>query len=89
MDNELVIFDSPHVWKNRKKHIDVCVYNPTNEKIVIDKGTILGQVSDIAAAYTLPIIPGKSVEVGEIEVKEKKEGFKGTIYDFSVKNRSC
>ena len=74
VENELVVFDSPHVLKNRKKYVDVCVYNPTNEKIVIDKGTVLGQVSDIAAAYTLPVMPAKSIEISEIEVKEESEG---------------
>ena len=67
VESELVVFDSPHVLKNRKKYIDVCVYNPTAENIVISKGTVLGQVSDIAAAYTLPVLPSKSAEINEIE----------------------
>ena len=73
VDNELVVFDSPHVLKNRKKYIDVCVYNPTQQRIVIDEGTVLGQISDIAAAYTLPVMPAKSVEVGEIGVTEDSD----------------
>ena len=71
VDNELVVFDSPHVLKNRKKYIDVCVYNPTQQKIVLNQGMVLGQVSDIAAAYTLPVMPAKSVDVSEIGVSEE------------------
>ena len=74
VDSELVVFDSPHVLKNRKKYIDVCVYNDTQKEIIINRGTILGQVCDIAAAYTLPVMPAKSVDVSEITVEEESGG---------------
>ena len=64
------MFESPHVIKNRKKFVDVCVYNPSSEKIVVNKGTVIGQICDVAAAYTLPLKPAQSISLNEIGVSQ-------------------
>ena len=65
--------------KNRKKYIDVCVYNGTQKEIIINRGMVLGQVCDIAAAYTLPVMPAKSVDVSEITVEEDSGGYENGL----------
>ena len=54
LDNDLIVFETTEVINHRKKFINVCVHNPTSQNILIKKGTPLGIVSDIAAAFTLP-----------------------------------
>ena len=71
LESELIVFDSPHVIKNQRKFVDVTVYNPTSQKIVISKSTVLGQISDVAAAFTLPVIPN-SGQVNEIGTESEK-----------------
>ena len=68
LEGELVIFESVEVMKSNKKFVDVMVYNPTKQKIYLQKGKALGQVSNAAAAYTLPMIQ-KSSSVGEVKVE--------------------
>ena len=52
VETELVVFESPEVLKSRKKYIDILVHNPTSNRIIVQKGTPMGQVSDVAAAFT-------------------------------------
>ena len=68
--NELVAFDSTEVLKARRKCIEVMVYNPTACKITLKKGMVMGQVCNVAAAYTLPMMPRKNVSANEVEVKD-------------------
>ena len=50
------------------------VYNPTKAKMVLKKGMLLGQISDAAAAYTLPILERqKPVVVNDVEVEDEVE----------------
>ena len=72
VEGELVVFDSVEVMKSRRKFIDVVIYNPTREKLYLKKGKVLGQVSNAAAAHTLPILQ-RTVKVGEVKATEKGE----------------
>ena len=72
LEGDLVAFESVEVVKSRKKFIDVMVYNPSAQKIHLEKGKVLGQVSNAAAAYTLPILQ-TSASVNEVQVEEKKD----------------
>ena len=72
LEGDLVIFESATVLKSRKKFVDIMVYNPTSQKMYLQKGKVMGQVSNAAAAYTLPILQ-KSASVGEVKVDEGKE----------------
>ena len=56
VEGELVVFESVDVLKTRRKFIDIMVYNPTKEKIYLSKGKLMGEVSNAAAAHTLPIL---------------------------------
>ena len=73
VEDELVIFESTEILKSRRKFVDIMVYNPTKQKIVLQKGAVMGQVSDAAAAYTLPIM-SKVASVNEIKVDEDEGG---------------
>ena len=74
VESELVAFDSTEILKPGRKYIDVMVYNPTKSKMVLKKGMLLGQVSDAAAAYTLPILEKqKPVAVNNVEVEADAE----------------
>ena len=77
VEDELVVFDSTQLLKSRYKFVDIMVYNPTSQKIVMNKGTVMGQVSNAAAAYTLPVLQKEAstnvMEVGD-EMKKIIEG---------------
>ena len=63
VEGELVIFESVEVLKSRRKFVDIMVYNPSKQKLFLKKGKVMGEVSNAAAAYTLPILQKKvSVE---------------------------
>ena len=68
-EKDLIIFESTEMINARLKFINVMVYNPTKRAIVLPKGTLIGQVSDVAAAYTLPILP----EVAAVDTMKKKD----------------
>ena len=72
VEGELVVFDSVEVMKSRRKYIDVVIYNPTKEKLYLQKGKVLGQVSNAAAAHTLPVLRN-TVKVGEVKATEQME----------------
>ena len=74
VESDLVVFDSTEILKPGRKFIEVMLYNPTRSRMNLKKGMLLGQVSDAAAAYTLPILQKqKSVAVNEVEVGEEVE----------------
>ena len=68
-ENELITFESTEILKNGKKCIKIMVYNPTTHNIFVKKGTLMGQVSDVAAAFTLPVFPEKEITLNEIGVE--------------------
>ena len=84
LEGDLVIFESAEILKSRRKFVDVMVYNPTKQKLYIQKGKVLGQVSNAAAAYTLPILQ-KTVSVGEIQTGEEK-GWEEVLKDVNLEN---
>ena len=74
VENELVAFESTEILKPGRKYVEVMVYNPTKSKMVLKKGMLLGQISDAAAAYTLPILERqKHVVVNDVEVEDEVE----------------
>ena len=76
VENELVIFDVPDTIKMHRKMMDIFIYNPSSTAVVIDKGTVMGSVSDIASAFTMPIFPQKQelgVTVDEVNVGDPAE----------------
>ena len=75
LENELVIFESVELIKKERKFIDIFVYNPSPVDIVMNKGKVMGQVSDVAAAFTLPNFP--ETEKKTIDVHEIKESDMG------------
>ena len=68
----LMIFESTEVLRNSKKFIDIMIYNSTSRKLIIHKGTIMGQVSDISSAFTIPMCQ-KQISVNNIENIENCE----------------
>ena len=66
-ESELIIFESTEVLQNRKKYLEIMIYNPTSRKIVINKGEIMGQVSDISSAFTVPLCQNQ-ISVNKIEI---------------------
>ena len=87
VESELVVFESPIMLKRSRKLIEVHVYNPSENKIVVKKGTVMGQVSDVASAVTLPIIPNKCVEINEIDVNENVDGVKHDLNHLNLEER--
>ena len=77
VESDLVVFDSTEILKPRRKFIDVMVYNPTKSNISLKKGMLLGQVSDAASAYTLPILPRRAKTVAANEVVVDEDGDQG------------
>ena len=80
--SELVAFESTSLLKSRKKFVDVVVYNPTKQDIVLKKGTSLGQVSNVSSAFTLPI-KLKTVEVNQIGVEVEDDDDKPMEFDLA------
>ncbi len=87
VEDELVIFESTEILKSRKKFVSAMVYNPTKQKIVLRKGESMGQVSDVAAAYTVPILPKTTASVSEIKVGGDK-GFDEMLKNLNLDNLS-
>ena len=75
VESELVIFETTEKLKKRTKFIDVVIYNPTSCEIVINAGTVLGVVSDVAAAFPLPCIlrEKENCQINEINVDKGKD----------------
>ena len=71
MEGDLVVFESVDILKTRRKFVDVMVFNPTREKIHLSKGKLIGEVSNAAAAHTLPILEKKAT-VSSVDAEEQK-----------------
>ena len=69
-ESDLVIFESTEILKKNKRYIEIMVYNQSSCKIIVRKATSMGQISDISAAFTIPLIQKENVSVNEIEVGE-------------------
>ena len=54
LENDLVIIETVELMKKGNKFIDIFAYNPSPVDIVLGKGQVLGGVSDVSAAFTLP-----------------------------------
>jgi hypothetical protein len=74
-ENDLIVYESMDVLKWGKSHnINVGVYNPTSEEIVLRKGTILGSVFDISMAINLPSSSLEDIaQVNSVEVETPEE----------------
>ena len=73
LENDLVFFESVDVMKKGRKFVDIVVYNPSPAAVVVEKGKIVGTVSDVAAAFSLPVFPEKPeniVDANSIETSE-------------------
>ena len=68
VENELVYFESVDVLKRGKKYLDIVIYNPSPSVVAVQKGKIVGSVSDIGAAFSLPGFPDRA-HVGNTETK--------------------
>ena len=80
VEGELVVFESVDVLKTRRKFIDIMVYNPTKEKIYLSKGKLMGEVSNAAAAHTLPILE-KIATVSSVDVEEQKKSIREMVQE--------
>ena len=87
VESELVIFKSPELLKRRKKSIEILVYNSSNRKILIKKGTLMGEVADVASAVTLPMISKKIIEMNEINVNENVDRVKFDLEHLNAEQR--
>ena len=54
IEGDLVYMDSVDVLKQGRKYMDIVVYNPSNVPVMVEKGKIVGTVSDVSAAFSLP-----------------------------------
>ena len=86
VETELVIFDSTELLKSRRKFVEVMIYNPTSSEIRLKKGTVLGQVSDAAAAYTLPVNRMPTASVDQINVDDLNPDFKKVIDEIKLED---
>ena len=76
VERELSILETTEKLSKNRKLIDVCVHNPNSYSVVLEKGTVIGNVSDVAAAFPLPMLLPKEnpgVEVGEVSVESGVE----------------
>ena len=80
LEGDLVVFDSVEMLRPNRKTVDIMVYNPTKQKMYLNKGKEIGQVSNAAAAYTLPILQ-KGATVGEVQA----DGQEGVLEEM-IKN---
>ena len=72
VERELTILETTEKLTKNRKFIDVCIHNPNSHDVVLEKGTVVGSVSDVAAAFPLPmLLPAEKVEakVGEVSVE--------------------
>ena len=69
VESELIVFESTELLKTRRKFVDIMVYNPTSHDIILKKGSLMGQVSNVASAFTLPMMQ-KNASVSEMEVNK-------------------
>ena len=75
LENDLVFFETVDLMKRGRKFIDVVVYNPSPVGVVVMKGTVIGTVSDVGAAFSLPLFPDlvENVEVNGVQVEDGEE----------------
>ena len=65
--------------------IDACVYNPTLLEMVVNKGTVLGSVLDMAATFPhtfLPQVKKKDCQINEINLGKSEDP---DIEDFKLR----
>ena len=72
LESERIIFEFTELLKWRTTFVDILVYNPASHKIVLKKGTLMGQVCNVAS---LPIIKRMS-SINEVEVIEESGSIK-------------
>ena len=84
VEHELSILETTEKLNKNRRFVDVVVHNPTRQDIVLPKGMILGTVSDVAAAFPMPLlspVEKTEVEVGEVSTTESREK---TPYKFDL-----
>ena len=86
LESELIILESTELLKCRTKFVDILVYNPTSHKVVLKKGTLMGQVSNVASAFSLPIIE-KNISVNKIEVNEELKNIKHNLEHLTLEQK--
>ncbi len=73
VEKELSILETTEKLTKNRKFVDVIVHNPNLHEVVLEKGTVIGSVSDVAAAFPLPmLLPEEKrdgAEVGEVQVE--------------------
>ena len=79
VEKEITILETTERLTKNRRFIDVVVHNPNSHSVVLEKGVVLGSVSDVAAAFPLPLLlpseTEKAVgEVGEVSVEKRGEG---------------
>ena len=80
-EEELVVHESAARLKGGKSQfINVAVYNPTSEEIILKKGTVLGNVSDVNTVIQFPVkkenvSEGVKVESVDVEVEGEEEEY--------------
>ena len=75
LENDLVFFETVDMMKKNRKFVDIVVYNPSPSAFVVTKGTVVGTVSDVGAAFSLPVFPdlAENVQVNGVQVEENDE----------------
>ena len=86
LESELIIFESTELLKCRTKFVEILVYNPTSHKIVLKKGTLMGQVSNVTSAFSLPIIE-KNISVNKMEVNEELKNIKHNLEHLTLEQK--
>ena len=65
VENELVYFESVDILKRGKRFLDIVIYNPSSSVVALEKGKIVGSVSDVLAAFSLPGFPDSDKNIAE------------------------
>ena len=80
VEREVSILETTEKLTKNRKFIDVCIHNPNKHPIVLEKGTVVGSVSDVAAAFPLPMllpVQRDAVTVGEVSLEAGGDGKPG------------
>ena len=74
-EHDLIVYDSTTALKPGKaQSVNVGVYNPTSQEVVLNKGTIVGSIYDISLAVHLPYSsPETRAQIDLVEVDSESE----------------
>ena len=71
VENQVSMLETTEKLSKNRKFIDVFIHNQNSHDVVLEKGVVIGSVSDVAAAFPMPMlspVEQSKAEVGEVSV---------------------